>query len=118
MFMLNKIHYARYGSYLDENYPGAQEEIERKGLSVRRNNLGIGQETDLAGEQTFMKHAKTAGMYFITICQRKHTKLLDCIEGDFLGQLEIYNPSILHTYFRRRPVSPFLMNAICTNHEP
>ncbi len=67
-FMLNKVHYARYGSYycfllehLEENYPGAREEIEEKGLSVRRNNLGIGQGMDLAGERTFMKHkAKTA----------------------------------------------------------
>ena len=31
----------------------AQEEIERHGLSVRRNNIGIGQAIDLAGEQTY-----------------------------------------------------------------
>ena len=70
--MLNKVHYARYGTnhcflleHLEENYPGAREEIEEKGLSVRRNHLGIGQATDLAGEQTFMKHAKTAGKYVL-----------------------------------------------------
>eukprot|EP00794_Sanderia_malayensis_P012447 gene12447-13734_t len=68
MFMTNKVHYSRYGAYycflmehLDANYPGAREEMEMYGLSVKRNNLGIGQAVDLAGEQTFMKHAKTAG---------------------------------------------------------
>ncbi len=70
MFMTNKVHYSRYGAYycflmehLDAHYPGAREEMEMYGLSVKRNNLGIGQAVDLAGEQTFMKHAKTAGMY-------------------------------------------------------
>ena len=49
-FATNKIQYARYGTfyfkfleYLEDTYPGAKEEIEEKGLYVRRNTLGIGQ---------------------------------------------------------------------------
>ena len=48
-FATNKIHYARYGTFyvkflehLEYTHPGAKEEIEEKGLSVRRNTLGIG----------------------------------------------------------------------------
>ena len=67
-FATNKIHYARYGTfyvnfleYLEDTHPGAKEKIEEKGLSVRRNTLGIGQAVDMAGEQSYMKSAKTAG---------------------------------------------------------
>ena len=67
-FVFNKVHYARYGSYyinqlkyLQNTHPGAKEEIQEYGLSVRRNSYGIGQAADLAGEQTFMKSAKTSG---------------------------------------------------------
>ena len=67
-FALNRIHYARYGCYyvnqmqrLEETHPGAKEEINQVGLSVRRNDIGAGQAIDLAGEQTYMKSAKTAG---------------------------------------------------------
>ena len=67
-FATNKIHYARYGSfyvkfleYLEDTHPGAKEEIAEKGLSVRRNTLGIGQAADMAGEQSYMRSAKTAG---------------------------------------------------------
>ena len=67
-FATNKIHYARYGTfyvkfleYLGDTHPGAKEEIEEKGLSVRRNTLGIGQAVDMASEQSYMKNAKTAG---------------------------------------------------------
>eukprot|EP00112_Aurelia_sp_Birch-Aquarium-sp1_P017476 Seg4056.1 transcript_id=Seg4056.1/GoldUCD/mRNA.D3Y31 product="hypothetical protein" protein_id=Seg4056.1/GoldUCD/D3Y31 len=35
--------------------------IEERGLSVRRNTLGVGQAVDLAGEQSYLKSAKTAG---------------------------------------------------------
>ena len=76
-FVYNKIHYARYGTYyvnqlqrLGHTHPGAREEIESLGLSVRRNNIGIGQAVDLAGEQTYMKSAKTAGK-----CCTSHTNL-------------------------------------------
>ena len=58
-FATNKIHYARYGTfyvkflkYLEDTHPGAKEEIEEKGLSVRRNTLGVGQAVDMAGEQS------------------------------------------------------------------
>lgn len=75
-FATNRVHYARYGTYylksiecLESTHPGAKEEIEKVGLSVRRNTLGIGQAVDLAGEQTYMRNAKTAGM------QRKFVKL-------------------------------------------
>ena len=69
-FTTNKIHYARYGTfyvkfleYLEDTHPGAKEEIEEKGLSVRRNTLGIGQAVDMAGEQSYMKSAKTASWW-------------------------------------------------------
>ena len=35
--------------------------MSEKGISVRRNDIGIGQSIDGAGEQTFMRSAKTAG---------------------------------------------------------
>ena len=67
-FATNKIHYARYGTfyvkflkYLKDTHPGAKEEIEEKGLSVRRNTLGLSQAVDMAGEQRYMKSTKTAG---------------------------------------------------------
>ena len=60
--------YARYGSYyvnvlenLEKANPGAIKELGEKGLSVRRNTCGIGQSIDGAGEQTFMRSAKTSG---------------------------------------------------------
>ena len=46
---------------MKDTHPGAKEEIEEKGLSVRRNTLGIGQAVDMAGEQSYMKSAKRAG---------------------------------------------------------
>ena len=67
-FPTNKRNYARYGSYyvlmlenLSVTHPGAIEELADKGISVRRNTFGIGQSIDGAGEQTFMKSAKTSG---------------------------------------------------------
>lgn len=67
-FATNRVHYSRYGTYymesmkcLEHTHPGAKEEIETVGLSVRRNELGIGQAVDLAGEQSYMRKAKTAG---------------------------------------------------------
>ena len=46
---------------MDFTHPGARDEIEEVGLSIRRNDIGVGQAIDLAGEQTYMKNAKTAG---------------------------------------------------------
>ena len=46
---------------MKDTHPGAKEEIEEKRLFVRRNTLGIGQAVDMAGEQSYMKSAKTAG---------------------------------------------------------
>ena len=67
-FATSRVHYARYGTYyvncleyLDTTHPGARQEIEDFGLSVRRNQLGVGQSIDMAGEQSFMRNAKTAG---------------------------------------------------------
>ena len=64
----NKIHYLRYGTMyvhqlenMEAKYPGAREEMMSLGISVRRNEYGIEQATDLAGEQTFMRNAKTVG---------------------------------------------------------
>ena len=66
-FATNRVHYARYGtSYIQQlkimnaSHPGALEEFENIS-SVRRNNTGIGQAIDLAGEQIYIKSAKTAG---------------------------------------------------------
>ena len=60
-FSTNKVNYARYGRYyvkllenLSQPHPGAAEELMKKGLSVRRNESGIGQLIDGAGEQTFL----------------------------------------------------------------
>lgn len=71
-FATNRVHYARYGTYyvsglecIDSTHPGARQEIEDLGLSVRRNQLGIGQSIDMAGEQSYTRNAKTAGTYFI-----------------------------------------------------
>jgi hypothetical protein len=67
-FATSRVHYSRYGSYyvkslecLDDTHPGAKVEMESIGLSVRCNNLGIGQAIDLAGEQSYMKNTKTPG---------------------------------------------------------
>ena len=64
----NKRNYLRYGSYyietmqnLPNTHPGAVEELLEKGISVRRNDIGIGQSIDGAGEQTFMRSSKTRG---------------------------------------------------------
>ena len=60
-FATNRVHYARYGTYhvncleyLDTTHPGARQEIEDFGLSVRRNQLGVGQSIDMAGEQSYI----------------------------------------------------------------
>ena len=67
-FFFNRTHYSRYGSYyvksmeaLDATHPGAKEELLRIGISAKRNEKGIGQAIDLAGEQSYMRSAKTAG---------------------------------------------------------
>ena len=66
-FATNKIYYARYGIFyiqqlknLDSTHPRTFEEI-CDFVSVRRNKTGIGQAIDQAGEQTYMRNAKTAG---------------------------------------------------------
>ncbi len=71
-FATNRVHYAHYGTYyvsglecIDSTHPGARHEIEDLGLSVRRNQVGIGQSIDMAGKQTYMRNAKTAGTYFV-----------------------------------------------------
>ena len=60
-FFFDKTHYSRYGSQyvkelenMESKYPGAQEEMMSLGISVRRNEYGIGQAIDIAGEQSFM----------------------------------------------------------------
>ena len=70
-FVFNNVRFARYETYhvnqmerLEETHPGARNEIEKYDLSVCRNDCGIRQTVDLAGEQAFMKSAKTAGSYY------------------------------------------------------
>ena len=67
-FFFDRTHYLRYGSYymqsmgrLEKTHPGAKQELMKIGVSVRRNEKGIGQATDLTGEQSYMRSAKTAG---------------------------------------------------------
>lgn len=40
--------------------------MEEYGLSEQRNDFSMSQAVDLAGMQTFMKSAKTAGSYYLT----------------------------------------------------
>ena len=67
--MTNRLHYARYGTYylksqefLESSHPEAKEGLLEQKISGRCNELVIGQAVDLAGEQTYMKHAKTVGL--------------------------------------------------------
>ena len=69
MFHNKQSYYARYGVHyiqllknMNASHLEALEEFEN--ISVRRNNTGIGQAIDLAGEQTYMKSVKTTGKYF------------------------------------------------------
>ena len=66
-FFFDRTHYSRYGSYyiqsmerLEKSHPGAKQELMKIGISVRRNEKGIGQAVDLAGEQSYRRSAKTA----------------------------------------------------------
>ena len=49
---------------LKETHPGARNEIKEYDLSVCRNNFGIRQTVDLAGEQEFMISVKAADSYY------------------------------------------------------
>ena len=49
---------------LEEAHSVAKNEIEEYGLSVCRSDFGIRKAVDLAGDQTFMKSAKTVGSYY------------------------------------------------------
>eukprot|EP00795_Rhopilema_esculentum_P015030 gene15030-6189_t len=69
-FATNRVHYSRYGTYylqflehIDSTHPGAKDEIKGVGLSIRRIKLGIGQSIDLAGEQSYMRSAKTTARF-------------------------------------------------------
>ena len=64
---------------LDQTHPGAKEELMKIGISVRRNDNGIGQAVDLAGEQTYMRSAKTAGG--ITHFQSKKASVLKWVRS-------------------------------------
>ena len=63
---------------LDQTHPGAKE-LMKIGISVRRNDNGIGQAVDLAGEQTYMRSAKTAGG--ITHFQSKKASVLKWVRS-------------------------------------
>ena len=53
--------YCNFALLIVLTHPGARQEIEEKGISVCRNDFGIRQSIDGAGEQTFMRSSKTAG---------------------------------------------------------
>lgn len=103
-FSMNHVHYARYGIYylqslehIDSTHPEAKEEIRSVGLSIRRNELGIGQSIDLAGEQSYMRSAKTAGTIpfpkYSVIFDRNHLKdaLLSTFKYPLIYTLELYH---------------------------
>ena len=46
---------------MENTHPGAKEELEEKGLSVCWNSFNVRQSVDGAGEQAFMKSAKSTG---------------------------------------------------------
>ena len=63
-YATNKVHYARYGTYyiqhlrqLEKSHPVPLHEI-RSFMSIRRNETGIEQAIDFAGEQTYMRNTK------------------------------------------------------------
>ena len=65
----NKVNYPRYGTYyiqhlrqLEKSHPVSLDDI-RSFMSIRRNEIGIGQAIDFAGEQTYEKY-KTTGILF------------------------------------------------------
>ena len=68
-FALNKMNYARYGSYyvrvlgnLNMLYPGAEELLINKGISVQaQDRYPVRTPIDQRGEQTINRDAKTAG---------------------------------------------------------
>jgi hypothetical protein len=71
-FALNKINYARYGSYyvytlinMEHLYPGLRDLIDKEGLSVQAQDLcPLRTSIDQRGEQTINRDAKTSGKYF------------------------------------------------------
>ena len=76
VLFFDRTHYSRDSSYymqsmerLEKTHPGAKQELMKIGISVRRNEKGIGQAVDLAGEQSYMRSAKTAGD--LTVFQTK-----------------------------------------------
>ena len=46
---------------MENTHPGTKEGLEEKGLSVCQNSLNVRQSIDGAGEQTFIKSAKSTG---------------------------------------------------------
>ena len=80
-FFYSRIHYSSYDTYytkclenIETTHPSARKEMKDIGISVRRNDQGISQAVDLAGEQTYMKNSKTVSgiVRFLT---RKQTVL-------------------------------------------
>ena len=85
-FFFDRTHYSRYGSYYlksmeytEDTHPGAKEELKRIGICVRKNKTGIGQAIDLAGEQGYMRDAKTSGG--ITHFQTKASTVLKWVRS-------------------------------------
>ena len=73
------MYYGHVLENIDTKYPGAREEMMSLGISVRRNEYGIGQAIDLAGEQTYMRNATTAGG--ITSFQTKRCTVLKWVRN-------------------------------------
>ncbi|XP_065064905.1 uncharacterized protein LOC135691081 [Rhopilema esculentum] len=104
-FSTNKQNYARYGTYycrqlqsIEIKYPGAKDELLKKGLSVCRNSMNIGQSIDGAGEQTFMRSSKTAGGI-----------------KDFTHRKETYEKWVLNRPFQAKMVESLLSLADLDN---
>ena len=65
--------------YIEDTHPGAKEELKRIGICERKNKIGIGQAIDLAGEQGYMRDAKTSGG--ITHFQTKASAVLKWVRS-------------------------------------
>ena len=85
---------------LNRTHPGAEEELQNRGLSVCRNNINVRQSIDGACEQTFMKSSKTA-----------------CGIKNFIKQDSIYEKWVLTRPFHAKYVDALLTYANLNRQE-
>ena len=89
---------------LDEINRETKDEREKYGSSVCRNAFGMRQAVGFAGEQKFMKSAKTARSYFLYIFFKffrvniKKTLISD-VEDDYVFRHMITCAAYTHIYY-------------------